>query len=127
MEPTKSVSTSAATKSDEVKPKPTQEGEGVTNPGMDYDKEAMTSPTKLLAPEAFPDCPDLNGNAMSLSDKKLKETIQFYRGRRPCCKVRCLVFALVAFIIMTAVMAGLFAWRMISYKETKSTETVSEL
>lgn len=94
---------------------------------MDYDKEAMTSPTKLLAPEAFPDCPDLNGNAMSFSDEKLKETILFHRGRRSCCKVRCLVFALVAFILMTAVMAGLFAWRTISSKATKSTEKVSEL
>lgn len=81
---------------------------------------AMTSPTELLPPEVFPDdITDLNGNAMRVHGRS-KGQVEFYQDSRSRLRFRCVFFALAVFIIATAVMTGLFAWRMISFRETKT-------
>ena len=93
-------------------PVPSPQNKGTVNPAMEYDAP-MTSPTELLSPEGFPET-DLNGNAMCGSN-----TMDYRAIKRSRSKSRWLVVAMLLFILTTLIMAGLFAWRMISFNEKK--------
>ncbi|XP_028390717.1 beta-lactamase-like protein 4 isoform X2 [Dendronephthya gigantea] len=88
---------------------------GVINKAMDYG-EAMTSPTELLAPEAFPDeITDMNGNAMR-DDHKAKISI-----REGTSTVRCLLWFMIFFILTTIALAALFTWKMVQSDVSEAT------
>ena len=91
---------------------------GVINKAMDYG-EAMTSPTELLAPDAFPDeITDMNGNAMR-DDHETKISIR--EGRFT---VRCLLWFMIFFILTTVILAALFTWKMVESDGSEATVKV---
>ncbi len=91
---------------------------GVINKTMHYEA-AMTSPTELLAPEAFSDdITDMNGNAMS---DKHNSKVDFHQGRSTG---RCLLWVLIFFIATTLIMAALFTWKMVESDDSEESSTL---